>query len=348
MLNLPKATVYGSSLRPPASVLLPLSTSGPIFLAGGAPWTWFGVSAFPLCDMFGKGGRAAIDPFIDAYPGANVFRVWDYVPWAERGWNVSPANVWIDFLGYMRVRGLLVERTALTDDDPRRIEPAIRTIEAITAAGCDNVLHEGGNEPETHKETRTHDLIPVMQASGRPWTTGDYENSQYWRGTYGVYHPARTTDFARRAHDAYEYYRGGGPNSNTEPACRVPWVNDEPGKIQDVGADRAAWIAHAAASILLGAGITFHSETGKFGDLPTADERAVFQIVRDTLALIPSDAALGPYRRIDAAGEGAGQNGDQGRTYVVGNFMVRCQQLGTKCPEAGWAPLDDVGVLWRR
>lgn len=325
-----------------------ITVDGTIFLANGQPWTWFGVSAFPLCDMFRRGGRALVDPFLALYPGADLFRVWDYVPWAARGWDASPASVWIDFLGYMASRGLLVERTALTDDDPRRIEPAIRTIEAITAAGCTNVLHEGGNEPNTHKQIRTHDLVPAMAASGRLWTTGDYENSQYWRGTHGVYHPARTPDFARRAHDAYEYVHGEGPNSSSEPACPVPWVNDEPGKIEDVGVDRAAWIAHAAASCLLGAGITFHSETGKFGDRATADERAVYQIVRETLALIPPDAALGPYRRIDAAGEGAGQNGDQGRTYVVGNFMVRCQQLGTTCPEPGWRALDDVGTLWTR
>ncbi|HXD20132.1 MAG TPA: hypothetical protein VN654_24120 [Vicinamibacterales bacterium] len=325
-----------------------LTTDRQIFRRDGEPWLWLGCSQFPLCSIFEHQGPAAVDRILDAYPGLRVPRVWDYVGsgWGARAWNASPVSCWIDFLGYLRDRGLYCNRTALTDDDPARLEPAKRTIEAITAAGCDNVLHECGNEPETHKAIDTHALIGVMQASGRLWSTGNYENSHHWRGTHGLYHPARTTDFARRAHDAVEYFHGGGPNNPDEPACRVPWVNDEPAKLQDVPRDWVAWRSHIAASFLFGSGFTMHSETGKFGELPTDDERTLWSLALEVLGQIAPDAALGAYRRIDAEHE-PGQTA-LGRTYVIGNYMVRCQQRGTASPEAGWRPLDDVGVLFTR
>jgi hypothetical protein len=326
-----------------------LTTDRQILRLDGAPWLWAGCSAFPLCDLFRQGRVSEVDAFINAYPGVRVLRVWDYVGpgWGSAAWNAAPANVWVDFLGYVRPRGVFVSRTALTDADPARIEPAIRTIEAITAAGCDNVIHEGGNEPNTHKEIQTHELIPAMQASGMLWGTGDYENSAYFRGNLGRYHPGRSVDFARRAHDAYEYYHGGGPNSPSEPACNFAcWINDEPAKLQDVPRDWAAWWSHIVASLLFGPGFTMHSETGKFGKAPTEEERTLWEFVVKALELIAPDAALGAYRRIDAEHE-PGQTA-LGRTYVIGNYMVRCQQRGTTAPEPGWRPLDDVGVLFTR
>jgi hypothetical protein len=347
-LALPKARVYGGGVSTAPVPIGALTVDRQIFRMDGQPWQWLGCSAFPLCHLFEQGRLSEVDAFIDAYPGVRVLRVWDYVGpgWGADAWNASPADVWIAFLAYVRQRGLFVSRTALTDDDPKRIEPAKRTIEAITAAGCDNVMHEAGNEPNTHKEIQTQELIGVMKASGRLWSTGDYENSQYWRGTHGLYHPARTNDFARRAHDAYEYFHGGGPNSPSEPACPVPWVNDEPAKLQDVPRDPAAWRSHVAASLLFGSGFTMHSDTGKFCRLPTADEQALWVIAVEVLWQITPDAALGAYRRIPAEKE-PGQT-PEGRTYVVGNYMVRCQQKNTGAPEPGWTALDDVSVLFKK
>lgn len=326
-----------------------LTVDRQILRLDGVPWFGVGCSAFPLCHMFEQGRIAEVDQFIAAYPGVRVLRVWDYVGsgWGSNAWNASPASVWVDFLGYCRDRGLFVSRTALTDDDPARIDPAKRTIDAITAAKCDNVLHEAGNEPNTNKEIQTHELIGVMQASGLLWGTGDYENSAYFRGNVGRYHPGRTVDFARRAHDAYEYFNGGGPNSPSEPACKFAcWWNDEPAKIQDVPRDWTAWRSHIAASFLFGPGFTMHSETGKLGQLPTPDERTLWGIVQEVVTLIAADAALGAYRRIPAEKE-PGQTA-LGRTYVIGNYLVRCQQSGTSAPEPGWRPLDNVGVLFTR
>jgi len=322
-----------------------LTTDRQIFRMDGQPWQWLGCSAFPLCHVFETQG-AAVDRFIDAYPGVRVLRVWDYVGsgWGANAWNSSPPDVWVAFVEHFNSRGILEECTLLTDDDPHRIEPAKRLCDAFKGKPLGLVL-ETGNEPQTHKDINTAALKGAVMGAGFLCSSGDYEDSHRWYGTFGTYHPARTNDFARRAHDAFEYFHGGGPNHPSEPSCPVPWVNDEPGKIQDVPRDWAAWRSHIAASLLFGSGFTLHSETGKFGQLPTADEQHLWTIALDVLGQIAPDAALGAYRRIV---EGPGAQTPEGRTYVVGNYMVRCQQNGTTCPEAGWTALDSDGVLWRR
>lgn len=332
-----------------------LSTDQQIFRMDGRPWQWLGATAFNLCDLFRQGRVAEAEAFVAAYPGCRVFRVWDYAGgqgWEGNSWEPAPFEVWIEFLLWMEQRGKLVSRTALTSDDASRLEAAKRSIEGITAAGSRNVLHEAGNEPNTHKSINTHYLIPAMQASGRLWSTGDYENSAYWRGTHGLFHPARTRDFARRAHDGEEYYNGGGPNSPSEPACRVPWVNDEPAKLEDIPRDAppdfwAAWRSHIAASFLMCAGITVHTTTGKLCKLPTPDEQRLWALAQEVMMQIDPAAPLGGYRRVLPEHE-PGQT-PEGRTYVIGErYMVRCQQRKTGSPEPGWRSLDGDDVLFTR
>lgn len=324
-----------------------LTTDRQAFKLDGEYWQWLGCSAFPLCHVYETQSAAAVDAFIDAYPGVRVLRVWDYVGpgWGAQQWHSSPPEVWVAFVQHVNARGIFVECTLLTDDDPAHIEPARRLVTAFMGRPLGLVL-ETANEPQTHKNIDTAALRSTVLASGFSCSSGDYENSSRWYGTYGTYHPARTNDFARRAHDAFEYYHGGGPNNPTDPACPGPWVNDEPGKLQDVPRDWAAWRSHIAASLLFGSGFTLHSETGKFCQLPTADEQTLWQIAVEVLGQIAPDAALGAYRRIDAEHE-PGQT-EEGRTYVIGNYMVRCQQKQTGCPESGWTPLDDVDVLFKR
>jgi hypothetical protein len=324
-----------------------LSTSGRIFLEAGQPWRWKGVSAFKLCELFRQGRLGEIDAILADFAGYTVLRVWDYVTWPGTGWESPGADVWVAFLGYVRARGWRVEITLLTDDDPARIEPAIRLVGALAVAGVEALI-EIGNEPRTHKQIRTSALVPVLETSRFLYTSGDYEDSRNWRGRYGVAHTARTPDYARRAHDLMEYFNGGGPNDPGEPACRAPWVADEPAKLQDVPGsieDKVrGWRAYFGACSLLGAGATFHHEGGKFGQRPTDDDRRLATAALEGLNAFPADAPLGGYQRLDEPNAP-----ESGRTYVIGGrYMVRCQQNGTAAPEAGWRALDDAGVLWTR
>jgi hypothetical protein len=330
----------GSPPEPPAAPVGLLVPTGPYFTLRGQPWRYKGVSAFKLCHRFSAGED--IEPFLHAYLGFNVLRVWDYVTWEGTGWESNTADEWIAFIAYVGHRGWWVELTLLTDDDPARIGPAERMVNAISGSDVDNVLLEAGNEPTTHKHIDTAALEPALEASGFPYCSGDYEDSDRWYGTYYVNHTARTVDWCRRSHDLMEFYDGTGPDKPTHPH-HVPCLGDEPGKVQDVGPIVTEWRAYFGGCSIMGAGATFHSETGKFAMLPTPMEQALAGQALFALDTFPADTPGGPYRRIVESGQPP-----DARTYIVGNCAVRSQQVGTAFPEPGWRALDHEGVLWMR
>lgn len=325
-------------VEPPAASLQPLHTDGRIFrTADGQPWRWRGVSAFKLLDRFARGED--VSSFLNAYKGYNLLRVWPYVPakdWGAKAWDAPPAGVIRDFVQAMGARGFYVELTLLTDDDTGRLAWAKALVPQLGAPP--NLLLEAGNEPTTHKSIDTAALRGVLQASGCLYASGDYEDSARAYGSYGVFHSSRDDQWPRRAHDALEYFAGGGPNAPTDPAHRYPWVADEPAKLQDVGGDRVSdWRAYFGAASLLGAGATFHSETGKYALPPTPEEAQLAAAALEGLNAFPADAPNGPYSRPDDASL---------RTYIVGNSMVRIRPTGSG--PSGWMAIDRDGILWRR
>lgn len=331
----------GSSAPVVAPVEAPAGSR--VFYAGGAPWRYKGVSAFKLLHRFAAGEN--IDPFLDAYAGFNVLRVWPYVEWGpDASWDVEDVETTKRFFAYVGARGFYVEFTLLTDDAPARLAWAQAFIADLARdPRPTNVLLEGGNEPLTHKHIDTPALRDALEASGFPYASGDYEDSARAFGPYLVTHTARTSDWPRRAHDLMEFFGGGGPNTPADPAHRCPCVGDEPAKLQDVAVVAADWRAYFGTCAILGAGATFHSETGKYADLPTDDERRMIAAALEGLDAFPPSAPNGPYRRIVEDGQP-----DYGRTYVVGDCMTRCQQNGTAAPESGWTAIDEDGILFRR
>jgi hypothetical protein len=321
---------------------VPLTTDGRIFLQGGQPWRWKGVSAFQLLDRWAHGED--IEPFLRAYKGFNVLRVWLYTPrkeWGDSAWDAPGAPTVRAFLDRVALDGWYVELTLLTDDDPVRL-PSARALVADLAQAPrpSNLLLEIGNEPRTHKAIDTRAMKGALDASGFLYASGDYEESARAFGSYLVTHTGRDSEWPRRAHDLLEFYTGGGPNDPGDPAHRVPIVADEPAKLQDVGGDRVNdWRAYFGTVALLGAGGTFHAETGKFARLPTPDESALAAAALDGLNAFPADAPRGGYARLVESSL---------RTYVVGPFMVRVRPQTATAPEAGWNPIGDGGVLWRR
>jgi hypothetical protein len=323
----------------PVGLLVP---SGPIFTFQGQPWRYKGVSAFKLCHRFIAGED--ITPFLNAYAGFNVLRVWDYVGdgWGADKWDSNTPDEWIAFIKFVGARGWWVELTLLTDDDPKRIGPATGLVNALAAADVDNVLLEAGNEPTTHKHIDTAALEPVLDASGFPYCSGDYEDSDRWYGSYYTCHTARTHDWCRRSHDLLEFYTGAGPDK-PHPPHHVPCLGDEPGKWSDVGTDRREWRAYFGGCAIMGGGATFHSETGKLGEPPNGIEQGCIVWALEGLDAFPANAPGGKYNRIVEPGQSP-----DARTYVVGNCMVRSQQDGTEAPEPGWTAIDADGVLFTR
>lgn len=276
-----------------------------------------------------------------------MLRVFSYVPakdWGDRAWDVqNPATI-LSFLDYVGSRGWFVEFVLLTDDDRARVDQAARIVDVLSAAKPRNVVCEIGNEPVTHKRIDTGALRSTLDRSGFLYSSGDYEDSARWFGKFLTCHTARTSDWPRRAHDLLEYHHGGGPNAPSDPAHKVPIVADEPAKPTDVGGNRVLdFRAYFGACALLGGGATFHSETGKFAQLPTPDEALLAREALWALDAFPADAPKGGYRRIVEPNQP-----QEARTYVVGNYAVRCQQIGAAFWEPGWKAIDAEGILWKR
>lgn len=344
---------------PPPPVLAPLAADGRIFTQAGQPWRWKGVTAFGQLDRFARGKD--IGGFLSDFKGFNLLRVFCYVDWRTPqgvviGWDAPSPDTVIAFAARVAQDGFYVELVLLTDDNPARIEPARQLVEALKAARPPNVVFEIGNEPTTHKSINTRALKTTLDASGFLYSSGNYENSNLFFGSYLTAHTRRTRDWPRRAHDLLEFWVGGGPNDPNDPAHKVPAVADEPGKIADGGRDPRDWLAYFGASSLMGAGATYHAENTKYSHhrvidnqivetdgRPDAGERTFAAVALQGLNAFPADAPRGNYRRIVEPGQS-----NDARTYVIGSYMVRCQQIGTTAPESGWTALDTDGILFTR
>ena len=335
--------------KPPSSQPLPiLRTAGRIFqdtTQNNAPWRWKGVSAFALMDRFLKGED--IGPFLNAYKGFNVLRVWPYTDWTN-GWGYpNPPSV-ADirrFLSFTQNLGWLVELTLLTTDEGRMLEWAKGVVPQLAAdPKPGNLLIEIGNEPTTHKTIKTEDVKAMCEASGFLYASGNYEDATKMFGKWGNSHPQRDSEWPRRAHDLLEFYNGGGPHKPTDPSHKFPQVGDETAKPQDVKPPAAPntkaddYRAYFGAASLLGAGATFHCESAKYAQLPNDEEQACRDAALEGLNAFPADAPNGPYSR---------PNDSSLRTYIVGNYMVRIRPT-TPSYGTGWVRIGTSNILWRK
>jgi hypothetical protein len=326
---------------PPASSapVQPLRADGRIFrTADGAPWRWKGVSAFRLLDRFARGEDIA--PFLEAYRGYNLLRVWPYVPvadWGAAAWDAPAPAVAVAFLDRVARDGFYVELTLLLDDDPARLEPARQLVAVLSAVRPQNLVIEIANEPAAHKNTDTRKLKAALDVTGFLYASGDSSATLF--GDFATVHTGRDSEWVRRAHDLMEYWNGGGPDAPTDPAHKIPAVADEPIRPDQAGYVAGDFRAYFAACALMGAGATFHSETGKHARLPTTDEARMAAVALEALNTFPADAPLSAYRRPVE---------NTLRTYVIGSYMVRIRPTTKDAPEPGWTALDSEGILWRR
>lgn len=317
-----------------------LTTDHQIFRTNGQPWRWKGVSAFQLLDRYAKGEN--IGSFLSAFKGFNLLRVWPYVTWPGTGWEPAPHDATLSFLRTCADAGFYVELTLLTDDDPKRIEPAKQMVSWLAARSPANLVLEIGNEPTTNKHIDTTALKSTCEQSGFLFSSGDYEDSHRFFGTFLTAHTPRDSEWPRKAHDLLEYYTGGGPSAPTDPAHKVPCVADEPIRPDQATGDREGdFRAYFGTCSILGAGGTYHYEGGKFGRVPNEDEAKYAAVSLDALNAFPADEPLKGYRRIDEGSHSL-------RTYVVGDSMVRIRPTTPMSPEPGWTALDSRGILWRR
>jgi hypothetical protein len=299
------------------------------------------VTCFPIGAMWRDGRYSEVDSLIQEFEGFNTFRGFEYVMWPGTGWESSPGLVWFELLEHLQQFGWNLELTLLTDDDPARIEPAIRLVGSLAEHHPPNLLLEAGNEPQAHKDTNTAALRSVLEHSGFPYCSGESGESPRFYGNYLTAHTPRDADWPRKCHDLLEYYHGGGPSSPSDPAHHMPCLADEPIRPDQAGYVASDFKAYFGGSALLGGGATFHYESGKYGRLPTRQESECAYASLRGLNAFPPDAPTGAYRRID-------EQGNTSRTYQVGDSMVRIRPKTLQSPEPGWTDLDGDGILWRR
>jgi hypothetical protein len=261
--------------------------------------------------------------------------------WGDTAWDSPAPETVIAFLKRVEQAGFYVELTLLTDDSAARIEPARQLLAALVAARPTNLIVEVANEPTTHKNINTAALAQACAASGFLVSSGNYEDTRLWYGAWLGFHSGRDAEWPRRAHDAVDYWNGGGPDFPEEPAIRAPSVCDEPIRPDQAGYNADDFRAYFGSCALLAAGATYHTQTGKFGLPPTAEEARIAAVVLDALNAFSADAANQGYRRLDEQGKSL-------RTYANGAGMVRVRPTTKDAPESGWTALDSTGILWKR
>lgn len=293
---------------PPASRLV---ADGKTFKKDGQPWRWKGVTAFGLQNRFCKGED--IQPFLNAFEGFNTLRVFYYVEWEGTGWGAPSDECMHNFLNYTEQRGWYVEMTLLTG--PKPVSEAQALVDHIfTDFGAHpNMMVELVNEPGVHDKV---DPAALHVPDGTPVVWTDGLTIAGHRGKYLTPHTPRDDEWPRKAHDLLEYWNGGGPGSPSDPAFKEPAVADEPIRPDQAGYVATDFEAYFGTSAILGAGATFHFESGKYGNPPTPQEAACALASLRGLDYFPPDAPFGPYSRID-------ENGQTLRTYQVGPYIVR-------------------------
>lgn len=300
-------------IAPPVSRL---EARGQIFYQDGQPWRWKGVTAFGLQNRYCKGED--IQPFLKAFDGFNILRVFYYVEWEGTGWTAPTDECMHNFLNFVGQRGFYVEMTAITG--PKPLNEAQQLIDHLfnEFGNHTNFMVELVNEPQ-HDDERVDPLKLHVPATSVLWATGGYDfthGDSMAGGKYGVAHTSRDDEWPRKAHDLLEYYNGGGPGSPSDPPHHFPQVADEPMRPDQAGYVATDFEAYFGVSAILGAGATFHFESGKYGQPPTPQEAVCAAAALRALDYFPADAPLGPYSRID-------EQGATLRTYKVGTYVVR-------------------------
>lgn len=173
--------------------------------------------------------------------------------------------------------------------------------------------------------------------------SGVYEDLKKYWGKVGYIHTPRDNEWPRKAKDAIEAYRGGGPNSPDEPACKVPWILDEPIKPTEASGNiELDYYCYGALGSLTSTGVTFHCESGKLGKLPSDFEFACYNSLMDAMDVFPADAPLGDYEHL-------GQYEEDGtkalRVYRIGKYVTVIRPNGVKIP-SNWKSLDNRKVCY--
>lgn len=332
----------------PASSVPYLQADGPVFRIRDTSeyYRVKSVTAFNLIDLYSKGRD--IDAFLSKYNRSNRVRIFLYTnpdSWGSDAWNYPSNEAVVSFIRYLITKGKATSLCLLTDANEARIAQANNLINHLNTFNFPGLLLEAKNEPLTHDKGDSNALKNALNGSLYLYGSGVYEDLKKFWGKVGYIHTPRDSEWPRKAKDAIEAYRGMGPNSLDEPACKVPWILDEPIKPTEVASSpnlELDYYCYAALSSCAGAGVTFHCESAKLGQLPSTLEYGCYNTMMDGANVYPESAPLGDYEHLASCEE----NGDAAlRVYRVGKYITVIRPNGVRIP-SNWKSLDSCKVCY--
>lgn len=249
-------------------------------------WPYRGFSSFLLFKKFLDGEN--IVPYCKAWValGYNLTRVFSQVNWTgSPGPGFIPSSYpnynvqLVNFLNLLNQNGLYCELVAHTFayDKQQMADHVVRLHNIIK--NHKNVFLELANEPPVNG-IDINDLLGRLDTSqfNYPWATGQYFPTAAPAGTYVTTHTPRDAEWPRKAKYLIEYHQGGAPEDPSDPQFLMPIVADEPiggadfdqpGRRSNVPND---FYAYGALAQLMGAGATYHHESGLNSIMPDGVE----------------------------------------------------------------------------
>jgi len=347
--NLPLIREYRGSANPSESVV-GLVTSGPIFrrVDNNEAHRVKSVTGFNLINLLSR--NKDIDPFLNKYNRSNRVRNFAYTPtadWGSNAWGFPTNEDVRKYIEYTLSKGKATSLCLLTDDNGLRVQQAKDLITYLNQFDFPGLLLEAVNEPLTHNKTDPGELKNSLSNSKYLWGSGIYEDLRKFFGKVGYYHHPRKDDWPRTAKDTIEAYTGGGPNSSDEPACKVPWIHDEPIRPDQAGYNTLDFYAFGALASLCSAGATFHCLSAELGNLPSDEEYSCYKALMDGMDVFPNDAPLGQYEHLRDLEECLpdGTPTTCLRVFRVGKFVVVVRPKDVKIP-SNWKALDDYKTCY--
>lgn len=299
-----------------------------------------GFSSFLLLKKFLDGEN--IVPYCKAWSalGYNVARVFSQVDWTgSPGPGFVPSSYpnynaqLINFLNLLSQNGLYCELVVHTFDYnlQEMANHVLRLSNIIT--NHKNVFLEIANEPPVNNI----DIVGLlnllnMSSVNYPYATGQYFPTATPAGTYVTTHTPRDNEWPRKAKYLIEYHQGGAPESPSDPQFLMPIVADEPmggadfislGRRSNVPSD---FYSYGALAQLMGAGATFHHESGLNSIMPDGIELDCAKAFITGMRLVDTKYQTGSYTRVGLS-DSPIKSDNSLRTYgmILGNLacMVR-------------------------
>lgn len=292
-----------------------------------------------------------IDSFLAKYDRSNRVRTFTYTPvadWKESAWSFPSKENVKKFIEYLLSKNKATSICLLTDGDISQVPKAQSLVNYLNQFDFPGLLLEAKNEPLTHDKGDESSLKNILNGNKYLYGSGVYEDLKKFWGKVGYYHSPRDNEWPRKAKDAIECYSGGGPNFRDEPACKVPWILDEPPRPDQVGFNTLDFYTYGALGSLTSAGVTFHSESGKLGKPPSGEEYGCYNALMDGMKVFPNDAALGNYehlRDLEEIDPNTNEPTACLRIFRVGKFVTIVRNKSVKIP-SNWKPLDNYKICY--